>query len=29
MQILPPDPMAEDAAQAPRSHRSDFIRCTF
>jgi len=29
MQILPPDPMAEDAAQAPHSHQSGFIRCTF
>jgi len=29
MQVVRPDPMAQDAAQAPRCHRPDFIRCTF
>jgi len=29
MQVVRPDLMAQDAAQAPCRHRSDFIRCTF
>jgi len=29
MQVVRTDPMAQDAAQAPRCHQSDFIRCTF
>jgi len=29
MQTLRPNPMAQGAAQAPRRHWSDFIRCTF